>query len=91
MELRTSRVQLASSLLSVLLIIDCILLICLFCRSFLDHTVCVNTKRGLIIESCKPYSQECTLESLIACAENEKVCRRIDEKRELVESEKSRP
>lgn len=65
------------------LFMDRTLLVCLFCGSIIDHTICVETRRQLILDSCERCPLLLRSESLYHCTGGIEEKSRIEEVREL--------
>lgn len=61
LKLRSFKKQLARLFSSLSLILDFVFFVRLFCRSFLDHTIRIDTKSGLIVYSCELCLLQLTL------------------------------
>lgn len=79
LELRIYEGKLARLFSSLPSVLDFVFLVRLFRGSSLDHTICVDIKRGIIVDSCERYPLHLTSESLIDCAGKDKNTSRISE------------
>lgn len=83
LDLRRVKVTETRSFQEMPLVLDCAFLVRCFCGSHPDHRGFVDTKTGIVPDSCKRYPLLLTTKSLLLCMGADPKCSRSAEVREL--------